>query len=88
MFDPRPLAFGSRSELRNSSDKKWQAKGKKYYKTKMERGSKCENEKDKKKKKKQREQGYQENWVFAVSLSYKMKKRSFTSSANCESVKL
>lgn len=50
MFDPRPLAFGSRSELRNSSDKKWQAKGKKYYKTKMERGSKCENEKDKKKK--------------------------------------
>lgn len=50
MFDP--LAFGGRSELMNSSDKKWQAKNvlkkKEYYKTKMERGSKCENEKYKK----------------------------------------
>lgn len=32
MFDPRPLAFGGRSELMNSSDKKWQAKKKKEKK--------------------------------------------------------
>lgn len=37
----------------------------------MERGSKCENEKDKK----SWEQGYQGNWVFAVSLNYKLRKQ-------------
>lgn len=49
MFDPRPLAFGGRSELMNSSDKKWQAKKKKRKKRNTTRQKwKCETEKDKK----------------------------------------
>lgn len=77
MFDPRPLAFGGSSELRNSSDKKWQAKEKKYYSTKMERGSKSEKRRKKKSKENKK---FKKMRPLQVSLIYNL------SYANYESV--